>query len=272
MILAVAGTKGSPGVTTIAYGLACLWLARGAVFLVEADPDGGVLAARFGLSQEPGLATVAAAGRHEVTGAMLAAHVQSAPVALALLVAPSSPAHARAALRAVADSLGGALRQLEATVLIDLGRLDSESPSVPLAAAADGLLLVTRPSLEGSDALAVRLADQPELRRRAQLVTVGPGPYEGRDVADLLSVAHAGYLPDDPIGAKCLWSAHEGGRIPRRPLLRALGTLASVVEQLCPARPQRVPASPPLTAQPDVLGRRGFAGPLFEPTRQEAPS
>jgi hypothetical protein len=253
----VGGTKDAPGVTTLAYALGCLWLARGATLLVEADPDGGVLAARLGLPQDPGLTTLAAAGRHEVTPAMLAAHSQSTPLCLALVTAPSSPSQARAALRTVAQRLAGAMAQIGATVVIDLGRLDVESPSLPLAAGADRLLMVTRPTLEGADALAVRLAEQPDLRRRARLVTAGTGPYDGGAIADVLSVACAGHLPYDPAGAASLWAARQGARIPRRPLLRALGTLVATMEE--PRTPAPPPASSPAPSStvPALDGRVG---------------
>jgi hypothetical protein len=234
MLVAVAGTKDSPGVTTVAFGLACLWRARGPVLLVEADPDGGVLAARLGIPQEPGLATLAAAGRHEVSASLLASHAQAGAVAAALIVAPSAPSHARAALRAVADGLSRSIAGLVGTtVVIDLGRLDAESPSLPLAGVAGQILFLTRPTLEGADALAVRLAELEgvtDLRSKARIVTVGEGPYSGQELAQVLTVTHMGHLPIAG-GAEALWSATDGAHIPRRPLLRALESLANRFER-----------------------------------------
>jgi MinD-like ATPase involved in chromosome partitioning or flagellar assembly len=55
-LVALASNRGSPGCTTTALALATAWPpARGAPLLVEADPDGGVLAARIGLGIKPGL-------------------------------------------------------------------------------------------------------------------------------------------------------------------------------------------------------------------------
>lgn len=231
MLVAVAGTKNSPGVTTTAFGLTRIWRARRASLLLEADPQGGSLAARLGIQQEPGFGTLAAAGRHETSAPMLASHVQGGPAGIALIVAPSAPSHARAALRAVADGLGRSASDLvDVSVVVDLGRLDSDSPCLPLAEAADQIVFLTHPTLEGADALAVRLADLADLRSKVRLVTVGEGTYTGHEVAQVLSVPHVGHLPNDRGGAGALWSGVDTANLPRRPLLRALQDLANQLE------------------------------------------
>jgi len=223
VILAAAGSKGSPGTTTLCIGAAGFLGARRPVILVEADPDGGCLAARLQISQEPGLGTLAAAGRHELSEQVLVEHLQTCSGRPALIVAPSSPTHARTSLRAVAGGLGRVLCALsQADVVIDLGRLDAESPSLPLASAADHVLFLGRPTLEHADALAVCLVELGELRERSMLVTVGDGPYEGSEVARILGVAHAGHLPKDSEGAALLWSSPDKALRSRRPLVRSM--------------------------------------------------
>lgn len=249
-MFAVAGTKGAPGATTLCLGLARCWRAARPVLLVEADPEGGCLAGRLGLSEEPGLATLAAAGRHELSPRVLEGQLQSAPDGVALIVAPSSPALARAALRTAADGLAAALAGLRDTpVVVDLGRLEAQSPAVPLAGGAEQVIFTTRPTLEGADALAVRLAELGELRRRCRLVTVGDGPYGGDEIAQVLAVEHLGHLPHDPAGATSLWSATDKS-LRRRHLL--LGALAQIAGRL-------VPTSPRAVSEPDddlVVGAR----------------
>src|SRR5437763_930180 len=56
-------TGKSAGVSTLALAVAARWPQPGAALLVEADPAGGDLAARFGLRPAPGLTSAAAAGR-----------------------------------------------------------------------------------------------------------------------------------------------------------------------------------------------------------------
>jgi MinD-like ATPase involved in chromosome partitioning or flagellar assembly len=61
MLLAVCSLKGSPGVTTLATALGARWPAGETPILVEADPAGGDLMARFRLNDAPGLVTLAVA-------------------------------------------------------------------------------------------------------------------------------------------------------------------------------------------------------------------
>lgn len=260
MIIAVAGTKGAPGATTACFGIACFLRRNRPVIMVEADPEGGCLAARLGLAQEPGLSTLAAAGRHELCENVLAAHVQSGPGGLGLLVAPSAPSQARASLRA-AGALGRTLTELsQADVVIDAGRLDAESPALPLVRVAEQVLLFASPTLEGADAAAVRLSELGDLRRRTHLVTVGDGPYAGDEVARVLAIDHAGRLPHDPASASMLWSSTERSLDSRRPFLRSLAQLAGQLAS--PAATTSVEFDP----SPDRNRRRGKGPPIARET------
>jgi MinD-like ATPase involved in chromosome partitioning or flagellar assembly len=231
-LVALAGAKGALGVTTLCMGLARTWEEHEKVLVVEADPDGGVLAARLGLSQEPGLSTLAAAGRHELSGELVSDHTQ--PVhGFNVLVSPSAPSHARAALRSVAAKIGrGPSLSREATVIADLGRLDAESPALPLAQSADIVLLIASPNLEGADALAVRIVELEDLRSKCRLVTVGEGPYEGVELGQVLSIPHVGHVPSDPLCAGAVWGAKPVQRRTRRPLTRAMSSLVSFLQAI----------------------------------------
>ena len=55
---------GSPGATTLALGLGSVWERPGrSAVVVEADPDGGVVAARLGLGHHPCLTELAVRAR-----------------------------------------------------------------------------------------------------------------------------------------------------------------------------------------------------------------
>lgn len=264
MLVAFAGAKGSPGVTSTAFGLSRVWRARGPSLLLEADPQGGALAARLGIQQEPGFGTLAAAGRHEVSAAMLANHVQPGPMGVALIVSPSAPSHSRAALRAVAAGLCRSVAGLvDVRVQVDLGRLDGDSPCLPLAEAASQIVFLVHPTLEGADALAVRLSDLGELRSRVRLVTAGEGAYSGHELAQALSIPHVGHLPSDPGGARALWSGVDTAGLPRRPLLRALQSLADQLERQEQLQPE------PLPRQLDATTVQ-VAGAAIEPRHRSA--
>src|SRR5688572_10390884 len=63
----MSSVRGAPGVTSWSLLLASAWPSpRTDRVVLEADADGGVLAARYGLGVEPGVAAlVAAARRHD---------------------------------------------------------------------------------------------------------------------------------------------------------------------------------------------------------------
>ena len=70
MIVTVGSVRGSPGVTSWSLLLAAAWPAGPAVdrVVLEADPDGGVLGARYGLGVEPGAVSLIAALRRSRGG------------------------------------------------------------------------------------------------------------------------------------------------------------------------------------------------------------
>ena len=240
MLLAVAGTKGSAGVTTFAYALTRHWSpSRSAVFL-EADPDGGVAAARLGLSEDPGLSTLAAAAGREVEHPAWQGQIQRAQGGPPVLVLPSAPGHARAVLRTVAEGLVGTVavdvardgdpvpasgRGGPSVVVADVGRLSGESPSLPFVLAAARVAVVTSPTLEGADAAAVRIAELADLRGRVDLVTVGEGPYGGEELARALSVRHLGHLPESRTAIRSVWAGRRRSRW-RGPYGRAVSSIA----------------------------------------------
>ena len=54
-LICVVGGKGAPGASTVALALALASGRERSVTLVDADPDGGALAARLGFAATPGL-------------------------------------------------------------------------------------------------------------------------------------------------------------------------------------------------------------------------
>lgn len=239
MLIAVAGAKGAVGVTTVAYALARQLTGGGDPSLfVEADPDGGAVAARLGLSEEPGLASMAAGIHHEAACADSGRHVQQGRGGPPMVLLPSAPGYATAVLRTLSEwlsGLGGPAQQeghgVAALhhVVADVGRLRGESAALPLLLGAERLVVVVRPTLEGADAVAVRLAELGELRNRVGLVTMGDGPYGGDELARLLSVRHLGRLPHERSAIGSAWAAR-GGRSSRPgPFLRAMAPIAEVL-------------------------------------------
>ena len=125
---------------------------------VEADPFGGVLALRYQLSLEPGLVTLAAAIRGGITSDEIWKHAQELPGGLATIVGPDRPDQVTSVLAATGHKLGEWLFDLEDTdVIVDVGRIASESPLVELLACADIVVMVARPTAEQLQPAAQRL-------------------------------------------------------------------------------------------------------------------
>ncbi|MCH7229961.1 hypothetical protein L0U85_03675 [Glycomyces sp. L485] len=176
MLAVVARLAGAPGVTLTCLGLAAAWPGEDRPTVVELDPLGGDVAARWRVRAEPGLSDVAA---------VIASEPQAGPEALAegvqrLLVAGTqvpvvcSAAGGAAARRALEFfSLPGSkvLSPPEGTVIADVGRLDLDSPCWPVTASADAVVIV----VEGT------LASIAHLRARQGLLEdlAGLGPRIG---------------------------------------------------------------------------------------------
>lgn len=231
MLVGLCSVKGSPGVTTTALALAARWPAGDPV-LIEADPSGGDLAARFRLSASPGLVSLAAASRRDPHRGLVHEHCQMLPGGLPVVVGPVAADQARAALGVLAARGAQAVRsaaQGPATaVLVDAGRLDASSPALPVVRGADALLVLARPRAEELSHVATLLGAVPTWTRMPGLVLVGSG-YGKAEVERELQVPVMATLPDDPRGADVL-CGRSSGRGPDRSVLgRAAERLARAV-------------------------------------------
>lgn len=230
-VLALASAKGAPGVTTTAVALGAVWPRR--VLVAECDPTGGDLAARFRLPPDPSLLSLAVSARRgELAAADVWAHTQRLPNGLDVLTGLRATGQDRA-LAQLWSLLPTALAALDADVLIDCGRLTTETVADGLAGRADLLVLLARPTLEA----VVHLADRLEVLRRigvdAQVVLVGERPFDRASVRDALAAEQLtatlrGVLSDDPRGAAMLAGQPGSQRWLERasPLIRSARRLA----------------------------------------------
>jgi Flp pilus assembly CpaE family ATPase len=198
-VVALLGIKQSPGATTLAVALAAL-ASEHEPLIIEADPIGGDLAARAGMPLDPGMLTLAAAGRRGVSAQLLDAHTQTLANGARVLVAPTSMAHAQAALSGLSTSLTELLRTRPGLVLVDTGRWDARSPSSSdLVRAADVVLALFRPTVEGVEHLRIRL----DALRGLDVVPVAVGehPYRAAEISAALDGAVVHVLANDPRSA-----------------------------------------------------------------------
>jgi MinD-like ATPase involved in chromosome partitioning or flagellar assembly len=228
-LLAVASNRGSPGCTTTALAIAAAWpSARGAPLLVEADPDGGVLAARAGLGIRPGLIELCGRSRVALTDDDVWSFAQELPGALPVLVGHPAAEQCHAALRAAGPRLADYLAAMpERDAVVDVGRLRPGTPAAAIISRADTLVVVVRPTVEEIGAVAHRVGALIELG--AVLVVVGDRPYSAREVAAAVDVPVVGVIADDGRGAHALMTATGGRGLARTPLLRSA---AALVERL----------------------------------------
>jgi hypothetical protein len=246
-LIAFASAKGSPGVTTTVVTLAHVWPAERDLLVAELDPAGGDLAARLGLTPEPGLASLAAAV-HRVDGALdPIAHTQASRGLRLLLARPGR--RAAMALQVLGPGLGSALADAATTgdILADLGRLDPDDPLVaPHLARADLVVLLSHP---GTAELAHALAGLTDLEHRVRHVGVVLVGHE-RDTAataSTLGSRHLGSLPEDPRGAATFGGAPTNRwLLERLPLVRAARLLAEKVCSVLDTPAAQVDATPPV--------------------------
>ncbi len=220
MLIVLGSVKGSPGVSTFSLALAARWPGAAKRVLVECDPAGGDLAARYDLALLPGLVSLAAArrGSGAATGAdgeSLWSHTQVLPGGLPVLVAPPGGEQARAALASHATAS-------------DLTHL------------------------------AARLEEVSGWSGRAGLLLVGGG-YPDAEVARELGITVMARIPTDPVEAATLNGRTPPRRRPftRATLSRTAGQVATVLatsHQLL-SRPE-----PSTTADIPVPGEQGSPG------------
>jgi hypothetical protein len=236
MLVAIGSLKASPGVSTAAMAVAAMWPTASRVLLVEADPAGGDVAARFALAPDPGLVSLSAAARREHGAEVAFTHIQQLPGGLPVVAAPSSAEQSASALGLLTGDgapLWANLAAAPDTVAVaDCGRLDAGSPAHGVLAAADVALLLVRPNLPELSRLAGRL-DALAVRAQATgtelgLVLAGPG-YDRAQVEEKMAMRVWAQLPFDPKASAALsgaWGTQRGlSRMALPKAARALGVV-----------------------------------------------
>lgn len=260
-VIAFASVTGAPGVTTLACLVGATWPATRPAIVVESDPFGGDLAARFQLSTRVGWSSFVTASRRAGGRVPIDPHVQRLPGGLGVLVGqgggeePPSDSHVDL-LVATAGSEDGV------DLIVDLGRLlpgDGQHSSW----ARHGELLVV--VLDGDPASVWVLHERlPVLRQewgpRVALVVKAGAEYSASDIASFAGLPVVGEVPTDPPAA-AIAAGRKGNsrRLSRSPLVGSASRLA----QSLAGADGRSADQPPidkghrgLSGQLRVLGRR----------------
>ncbi len=198
-LLTVGSVAGSPGATRLAIGLAAAWPEpdRRRV-LLEADPDGGRLGAELGVGVEPGLMAVALAARSYHLSADEAFEQGAASVADWFVVpAPPSAEQAHSVLAHAGSTLARILEgdRGGAVWVVDAGRLSTRSPALPLATAADHVLLVTAGSFPALQLVPHRVDALRAAGCPVSVVVIEPTAWPVAEIADFVGSDVAAVLP-----------------------------------------------------------------------------
>jgi hypothetical protein len=222
-LIAIASIKGSPGVTTAATAIAASWPEGRGVLLVEADPFGGDLAPRYGSAPTGGLSSLFAAARRSLSPEDVWDHVDHLPGGLPVLFGLTG-VHQAVANEKAWPVIAGALGDLDADVVVDVGRL---LPSLgggvrEVLAHADGLVVLCESTLEAivhlRDALPGLLA---ELRTRQLLVVpTGSGQFSAAEIGRTVQIGVLPPMPDDRPAALALANRGTVKRIEKTRLLK----------------------------------------------------
>ena len=250
-IVPLIAAKGSVGVTTAALTLAAVWPeGRGAPVVVECDPGGGDVAARFGLEVIPGVVSLAAelerfgpAGPGDQVGG----HTQELPGGLRVLVAPTSPEEMRLPLERLAEDLPR-LALGEVDLIVDCGRLEASAMRqrtavLRLIQRCGLMVVVVRPELAALQHLSVWLPTLRSLDVAILALLSGRGPYSPEEIAQTMDLRVIGALPHDRAAADVVGGA-SGSRPDRSPLFRAARPAGAAIAAVL-GRSLSAPVAPP---------------------------
>jgi hypothetical protein len=209
-LVAVVSLKGAPGTTTLAVALGAVWPGPVAPVVVELDPSGADLPARFALEPAPGLTTYAVAARQRGQAVGFDDHLQRLPGGLAVCCGLPWPAAARALANEVAAWIP-AWRRGADPVVVDGGRLKPDCPAqTSLLGAADTVVLVSSGE-RGHLALVAEALSQGSLPEGRLVVVVREGRGARTETRGLRCPVLD--LPEDPRAAVLL---RGGAGSPRR--------------------------------------------------------
>lgn len=229
-LVGLVSQKGAPGTTLSALALAASWPTQPGrrKLLLEADADGGVLAVRYSLARDPGLLSLAAAGRHGLDRNDIWSHTQTLPGGLEVIAAPDRPEQATAAVLTAGRAMGEWLASVgDLDVIADFGRLGPSAPATELASAADVLMMVARPTAEQIQPAAERLQVLKALTSNVGWCLIGDQPYSAEEIERVHQLPVLGIVAFDKRGAAAL-EGHASPRALRRSqLMRSASSLAS---------------------------------------------
>lgn len=195
-LIVTSTTGGLMDLATVSLHIASLWPRP--ITVVEADPDGGRLAARHDWDVRPGLVDLAAAVRSRSDDApRLDALLRRHSDDVSVIVAPPAAEPIMASLPVLANYRERLDAIIATDVLVVVGRTRPDSPANDLVRCADLRILVMRTDLEDVVSV-VHRADHLRELGQWHVLTAG-GRYESAEVSRTIEWPVVDdLLPDSP--------------------------------------------------------------------------
>lgn len=200
MIITLCSVRGSPGVTSWSVLIGAAWPSAERVVL-EADSDGGVLGARYGIGVEPGVPALLAAVRRSTDPAQLPLAEVARRLGEGLWVIPQPEAAERAASvwgsLDNAEVLAGVAAGDDRLWVVDAGRMRRSSLAMPFATRSELTVVLTRAGQEDLVQVPERIASLHTAGvPSVGVLLVGRTPYEREELREFF-------------GTGLVWGAHE---------------------------------------------------------------
>ncbi len=230
-LIVIGSAKGSPGATSLAAGLSLAWQTANnrPALLLEADSDGGILAARFGLATTPSLIELAGKARHELSLQSIQSNCQPLAKQVQCLIAPGCGYTTSRLLSSLAERLANGFKQFhDVDAIVDIGRIRANSPTVKFVEHCDLAVIVARPEFEQLVPLVHLARCLKDRKPKPTLVCIGDRPYPPTEIAKSAGLNLLGVMAYDARVSHVLAAGHPENNRQRRLLLwRTLGELAA---------------------------------------------
>lgn len=245
MIVTSTSVRGAPGVSVTAVLLAAAWPTGAERVVLEADLDGGVIGARYGVGVEPGVGALVSALRHDAAhDHVLEQCARRVDARAWLLPGPESSITAQrvwGADRAAAQVADALAADLDRVWLVDAGRVSGRSVTSPLVARAAATLVFTRDQPADLVQVPERVADLAALCPRVDVVVVGDPDYGTAELRHFCGVDHVWRISAAPDAVALTQRGWTDRRLRRAPVWRDTVALAADLADLCAPAAQDVP-------------------------------
>lgn len=224
MIVSLSSIKGAPGVTSWTVLLAAAWPSAHASerVVLEADPDGGALAARYGLGVEPGVVSLIASVRRAAVGAVgVEPHARALGEGVWAVPGPDSGEQARSVWASGGETLAGHLAADRRLWLADVGRLDLAGPATALVDRSALCMLVVSGRPEDLVRLPQAVDSLVDRGVSCGVLVCGAMEYKVPDVVEFAGTPHIWHVDRTDDVVAVAGGAPQGGRARRSWLWRS---------------------------------------------------